>query len=81
MPLTPVPEAVSRPLLDQIGQRVGLPQEGLEHGAAEEGCPLSSQAGKRLSFPLNGKSAESPTCHTLYLQFPFVKGKQDIVET
>lgn len=51
------------------------------HEAAEEGRSLSSRTGERLGLPLNGKSAESPTCHTLYLQFPFVKGKQDIVET
>lgn len=41
----------------------------------------SSKAGERPGLPLNGKSAQSPTCHTLYLQFPFVRGKQDIVET
>lgn len=64
-----------------MGQRVGLLQEGLVHEAAEEGRSLSSRTGERLGLPLNGKSAESPTCHTLYLQFPFVKGKQDIVET
>lgn len=41
----------------------------------------SSKAGERPGLPLNDKSAQSPTCHTLYLQFPFVRGKQDIVET